>query len=119
MVLTVRLKIESLAILHRINCQAENRIASDSIFGFESFLLGKKVKKSFKVLSTGLRYLVFGCTMITCCLYPNSGNVHSSYCRNLQIFPEVDLDQKGGLDFGFGSNFNYWLAYFSITFQLI
>ena len=34
------------------------------------FSLRKKVKKSFKVLSTGLQYLVCGCTMITFLFVP-------------------------------------------------
>ncbi len=51
--------------------------------GFESFLWEKK---SFKVLSTGLQYLVCGCTMITFLFVPKFLTVHSSYCRNLQIF---------------------------------
>jgi hypothetical protein len=51
----------------------------------------KRVLRSFPRDSStwfvGVRWLLF-------CLYPNSGNVHSSYCRNFQIFPEVDLDYR-------------------------
>ncbi len=36
------------------------------------FSLRKKVKKSFKVLSTGLQYLVCGCTMITFLFVPKA-----------------------------------------------
>ena len=60
--------------------------------GFESFLWEKKLKRVLRSFPrdsstwfVGVRWLLF-------CLYPKSGNVHSSYCRNLQIFSEVDLE---------------------------
>ena len=62
--------------------------------GFESFLWEKKLKRVLRSFPrdsstwfVGVRWLLF-------CLYPKSGNVHSSYCRNLQIFPEVDLEYR-------------------------
>jgi hypothetical protein len=61
--------------------------------GFLGFLR-KQIKKSFKVLSTGLQYLVCGCTMITVLFVPKFWKRDSSYCKNLQIFPEVDLDYR-------------------------
>ncbi len=62
--------------------------------GLNLFFWEKKLKRFLRSFPrdsstwfVGVRWLLF-------CLYPNSGNVYSSYCRNLQIFPEVDLDYR-------------------------
>jgi hypothetical protein len=90
----VRMNQKNLENLPRRNTRKGTGTKGRPVSWVWIFSLGKKVKKSFKVLSTGLQYLVCGCTMITFLFVPKFWNVHSSYFRNLQIFPEVDLDYR-------------------------
>ena len=92
LIFEVRLNEKNLQNLPRRNTKKGTGTKWSPVSGVWIFSLRKKVKKSFKVLSTGLQYLVCGCTMITFLFVPKFWNVHSSYFRNLQIFPEVYLD---------------------------
>jgi hypothetical protein len=62
--------------------------------GFESFLGEKNIKRVLRSFPRDSNTWFVGVRWLLFCLYPNSGNVYSSYCRNLQIFPEVDLDYR-------------------------
>ena len=66
----VRLNQKNLENLPRRNTRKGTGTKGRPVFRVWIFSLRKKVKKSFKVLSTGLQYLVCGCTMITFLFVP-------------------------------------------------